>query len=382
MLTCAGSPVTVTVVPGADDVDRVVAVGAVDGHGDRPRRRRVPPASPPRSISTCVTSVPVRSLTVIVVGAAQRVELDVLDVVEVHGDVGDVAGEPHPAAVGRDVDVLGDVGAVEQQRVGAVLAFDRVAAVARIPDEGVVAGAEEGRVVAAAAVDDVVAVAAEQHVVAVAAGDGVVAGAAVDGELDQGGEAVAGGDDVVAAIGVDDEIFGGADVEGERRRADAVEAHARAVGGDGEGLGAVAAVDLGGVGAVAALDEVGVVARIPDHAVVAGLAEHLVVAVAAGQRVVAGAAEQQVVAALAEQGVVARLAEQQVVARAAGQRVVAGAAEQLRGGQRAVGFVERDHVVAALAEHLDQARCWRRSACRPTIGTAPPLTRICRPRRG
>ena len=92
-----------------------------------------------------------------------------LDVVEVHGDVGDVAGEPHAAAVGRDVDLLGDVGAVEQQRVGAGLALDGVAAVAGVPDEGVVAGAQQGRVVAAAAVDEVVALAADDDVVAVAA---------------------------------------------------------------------------------------------------------------------------------------------------------------------------------------------------------------------
>ena len=140
----------------------------------------------------------------------------------------------------------------------------------------------------------------------------------------------------------------------ERRRVEAVEAHARAVGGGGEDLGAVAAVDLGGVGAGAAFDQVGVVARVPDHAVVAALAEHLVVGVAAGQHVVARAAEQEVEAALAEQRVVAALAEQQVVARAAGQHVVAGAAEQVGARQRAVGLVERDDVVAALAEHLDQ----------------------------
>ena len=89
-----------------------------------------------------------------------------LDAVEVHGDVADVAGEPRPAAVGRDVDVLVDVGAVEHQRVGAGLALDGVAAVARVPDERVVAGAEEGDVVAAAAGDGVVAVAADQSVVA------------------------------------------------------------------------------------------------------------------------------------------------------------------------------------------------------------------------
>ena len=53
----------------------------------------------------------------------------------------DVAGEADAAAVGGDVDVLGDVGAVEDHRVEAVLPFDGVAAVAGVPDEGVVAGA-------------------------------------------------------------------------------------------------------------------------------------------------------------------------------------------------------------------------------------------------
>ena len=46
-----------------------------------------------------------------------------------------------PTAVGREVDILGDVGAVEEHRVGAALALDGVAAVAGVPDEGVVAGA-------------------------------------------------------------------------------------------------------------------------------------------------------------------------------------------------------------------------------------------------
>ena len=143
-----------------------------------------------------------------------------------------------------------------------------------------------------------------------------------------------------------------------------------------ECFGAVAAIDLGGIVAVAAFHQVGAFARVPDHAVVAGLAEHLVVAGAAGQRVVAGAAEQQIVAALAEQHVVAGAAEEQVVARAAGQRVVAGAAEQLRGGQRAVGFVERDRVVAAWPNTWIMA-VLATVGVPPGIGTAPPLTRIC-----
>ena len=65
--------------------------------------------------------------------------------------------------------------AVEQQRVDVGLAFDRVAAVARIPLEGVLAGTEQGHVVALVAVDEVVAVAADQPVVAVAAEDRIVA---------------------------------------------------------------------------------------------------------------------------------------------------------------------------------------------------------------
>ena len=145
------------------------------------------PGVPARSRLTLVTSVPVRSLTVMVSAPPRALTLIALDAVEVHRDVADVAGEADAAAVGREVDLLVDVGAVEEHRVGAVLALDGVAAVAGVPDEGVVAGADERRVVAAAAVDDVVAVAADQDVVAVAAGDGVVARAAVDGELRSAG---------------------------------------------------------------------------------------------------------------------------------------------------------------------------------------------------
>src|SRR5262245_8549752 len=76
-----------------------------------------------------------------------------IDAVEVHGDGADIAGESHAAAVGRDVDLLVKVGAVEAERVGAVLALDDVAGVARVPDERIVAGAEQGCVVARAAVD-------------------------------------------------------------------------------------------------------------------------------------------------------------------------------------------------------------------------------------
>ncbi len=111
----------------------------------------------------------------------------------------------------------------------AVLAFDDVAAVARIPLEDVVAGAEERGVGALVAVDEVVAVAAEQRVGAVAAEDRVVARTAVDGDRDQRRQVPRRGEGVVAAVGVEDQLLRGADVDRERRRGDAVEADARAV---------------------------------------------------------------------------------------------------------------------------------------------------------
>src|SRR5262245_6885949 len=122
------------------------------------------------------------------VSAAQGVELDGLDAVQIHGDVGDVAEEAHPVAVGGNVDGLGDVGAVEQHGVGAALALDHVAAVARIPAEGVVAAAEDRQVVALIAVDEIVAAAAAQRILAGAAEDRVVAAAALEQRLDLGAQ--------------------------------------------------------------------------------------------------------------------------------------------------------------------------------------------------
>ena len=71
------------------------------------------PSNASRSTSTLSRSVPVRSLTVTVSAPPSVADVERLDAVEVHRDRGDVAGEPHARAVGRDVDVLADVGAVE-----------------------------------------------------------------------------------------------------------------------------------------------------------------------------------------------------------------------------------------------------------------------------
>ena len=161
IVTFAASPLTTHRGAAAGDGDGVVAGRAVDDHAVG---RAVALAAARRRRQVDGDLLDVGAGEVVDrdgVGAAQGVDLDVLDAVQVHGDVADVAEQPHPAAIGRDVDVLADVGAVEHQRVGAGLALDDVAAVARVPDEGVVAVAEQGHVVAAAADDGVVAVAAD-----------------------------------------------------------------------------------------------------------------------------------------------------------------------------------------------------------------------------
>src|SRR6185295_15957068 len=137
------------------------------------------------------------------VGATEGVDLDVLDTVQVHDDAGDIAGQPHAAAIGRDVHVLGDVCAVEHQRIGAALALDDVAAVTGIPGERIVAVAEQGHVVAAAADHGVVSVTADERVGVLASGDGVVAGAAIDGEPDDARRQSGRVDRVVAIAGTD-----------------------------------------------------------------------------------------------------------------------------------------------------------------------------------
>src|SRR5262249_32698018 len=155
-----------------------------------------------------------------------------------------------------------------------------------------VSGAELGQIAAATAYDDVVSVAADQGVIPVATGDRVIARATVEGELDEAGQAVSSADHIVAAIGMEDQILGRAEVEGEGSRRKTIEAHPRAIGRDREGLGPIAAIDLGGIGADAALEEVAAIAGVPDHAVVAVLAEDLVVAHSAGQHIVTRAAEE------------------------------------------------------------------------------------------
>ena len=98
-----------------------------------------------------------------VVGSAQGVEPDDLDIVRVHRDVGGLAEEGEPTAVRAHHDIVvarGSPGSVEQHRVDAGAALDHVAALTRIPLERVVATAETPGVVAPAAIDVVVAAAA------------------------------------------------------------------------------------------------------------------------------------------------------------------------------------------------------------------------------
>src|SRR6185295_6978716 len=168
----------------------------------------------------------------------------------------------------------------------AALALDCIAAVARVPLEGVVPLAQENRIVALIAVDEVVTVPAEQDVVAVAAQESIVARSTIDGDLDERGQIPRGAEGVVAAVAVEHEVLAGADVQRERRRAEAIEADAGSVGGGSEHLGAVATVNLHRIDPAAALVEISVVTGVPYDSVVARFAEDLVIAVTARQRVV------------------------------------------------------------------------------------------------
>src|SRR4029453_6987608 len=73
-------------------------------------------------------------------------EVDRLESAEVHRHDGNVPGEPRASSADRrDVDRLGDVGAVEKQRVEADLTVERVVVVARVPGERVEIGKAAGR---------------------------------------------------------------------------------------------------------------------------------------------------------------------------------------------------------------------------------------------
>ena len=85
--------------------------------------------------------------------------------VQVHRDVGDVAGEAGPTAIRRNVDFLADIGAVEEERVETGLTLDRIVVVAGIPHEHVIAVAKKRHVVAVIAEDEVVALTTDQKVV-------------------------------------------------------------------------------------------------------------------------------------------------------------------------------------------------------------------------
>src|SRR6202008_4551510 len=84
--------------------DHVVTLGGVD---DNRVRCSVAPARAAGQVD--VDFVEVGAAEIVDgdgVGAAQGLEVDRFDPVQVHHDIGDIAGHQHAAAVGRDVDLL------------------------------------------------------------------------------------------------------------------------------------------------------------------------------------------------------------------------------------------------------------------------------------
>ena len=96
IVTCAASPLTTTDAPLLTTLMLIVAGRAIDGHGVR-RAVTGGAAERPRQVDRNLGHV--GSGQIIDrdgVGTTQRIEMDVLDTVEIHGDVGDVAGELAP----------------------------------------------------------------------------------------------------------------------------------------------------------------------------------------------------------------------------------------------------------------------------------------------
>ena len=199
-----GQPRDLGLARAGSDLDRVVAVAAVH---DDPVGGGV--AASALGAEVGVDPVDVGAGEVVDgdgVEAAEGLHVDRLDAGGVHRDRADVAGEAKPAAVCGQVELLADVGAVEEHGVGAVLALDDVAAVAGIPLEGVVACSHQRHVGAAVAVDEVVAVAAYQRLSAGATGERVVVFSAVERGRDAVGEdpvALVDAHEVVPASAID-----------------------------------------------------------------------------------------------------------------------------------------------------------------------------------
>ena len=168
-----------------------------------------PPSVPARSALTVVTSVPVRSLTV-TVSAPPRALKSTVSTPSVSIVMLATSRKNRSRCPFADKSTCSDAGrAVEPHRVTACLAFDRVAAVARIPDERVVARAHQREVIALVAVDHIVAAAAAEHLDPGASGDVVVTAAAIDRGRDRVLEdavRLVDAHDVVAAAGVDGEL--------------------------------------------------------------------------------------------------------------------------------------------------------------------------------
>src|SRR5262245_12921701 len=140
------------------------------------------------------------------VDAAAGREVDALDVIQIHDNAGDVAGKSDARAVGRDIDLLGDGGAVELHGVEAGLSLDDVVVVARVPDEGVVAGTHLGHVVTVPTIDEVVALAASQR---------IVAQTAVDDQIDRAGRQAGGVDGVDPCLAIHSQLVLSRDAAGD-----------------------------------------------------------------------------------------------------------------------------------------------------------------------
>ena len=201
-LTATDEPLVTTLIVSSPAVPLTVTVSATPSPWPLP-------GIADRSMATCLTAVPVRSLT-LMLSTPPSVASWIFSTPSMSMTILPTLRNSRARWPLAEMSMtLVDIGAIEDQRIGAGLALNDIAAVAGIPDERVVTVTELRHVVAATAVDDVVAVAADQRVVALATGDAVGAGTAIDGQAHDVGRQGCGTDRVVAGTSVDRQHIAG-----------------------------------------------------------------------------------------------------------------------------------------------------------------------------
>ena len=226
-----------------------------------------------------------------------------------------VALETDALTVGGDTEIVTcTVRSIDLRRVLIGSPFEKIAAIAVVPDEEVTTGFAEEDVVSAAPDQRVVPGSATQCVDTVPTDQQVVSLAAVQVELGQTHQATRTSDDITPTLSIDVDVFRRSDVEGEQPQVVTLETNPLPVRIDTEIVsGPIGSIHLHDVQIPFTVHDVIAVPVVPDHEVTPGTTFHAIVTAIAQHRVVPRAPAQRIVATLATQEVVPRLSIEEIV---------------------------------------------------------------------